>query len=173
MKMMVKCGTVPLVFFALVISLTGCMMHTNDEPPATQLQVREIQTRDFDTDNSKLVMKSMMNVLQDEGFIIKNAVVDLGLLSAEKNIDVENKSEMFMQIFLGGEHARWSKHQVLEASANVSEFGSKTRVRVNFQTKTIDNYGCPKNVETIKNPVYYQNFFEKVSKGLFLEEQAI
>ena len=151
--------------------LTGCV-HPQSEVPITQLQTREIQSRDFDIANSKLVMKSMMNVLQDEGFIIKNAVLDLGLLSAEKNIDVENKAKAVLVSLLVA-NARWSKQQILEASANVSEFGSKTRIRMNFQTKIVDNYGCPREVITLNDPLYYQEFFDKVGKGLFLQEQEI
>lgn len=154
------------------IMLTGCVPQKTEEP-MTQLQVREIQSRDFETTDSKLVMKSMMNVLQDEGFIIKNAVLELGLLSAEKNVDVENKTQAVFSALLGDPNARWSKFQILEASANVSEFGSKTRVRMNFQIKTIDNFGCPKDVVTIRDSLYYQVFFDKVSKGVFLQEQEI
>ena len=36
----------------------------------------------------KLVMKAMLNVLQDDGYVVKNAVVDLGLITATKEIDV-------------------------------------------------------------------------------------
>lgn len=152
--------------------LTGCV-HFPSEPPMTQLQVREIQTRDFDTSDTKLVMKSMMNVLQDEGFMIKNAVIDLGLLNAEKIRDVENTSKVMMARLLSGEYARWDKQQTVEASANVSEFGSKTRVRINFQIKTLDNFGCPQDVISVSDSLYYQRFFEKVSKGIFLQEQEI
>ena len=55
----------------------------------------------------------------------------------------------------------------------MSEFGSKTRVRMNFQTKTMDNYGCPKDVKSIKDPKYYQEFFDKVNKSIFLQEQGV
>jgi PBP1b-binding outer membrane lipoprotein LpoB len=156
---------------ACALLLTGCVQsHT---APMTQLQTREIQTRDFDTANTKLVMKTMMNVLQDEGFIVKNAVMDIGLLSAEKNIDVENTSKAVIAVLLGGAQARWSKQQTVEASANISEFGAKTRVRINFQTKLLDNFGCPQEVITITDLTYYRAFFDKVSKGLFLQEQGI
>lgn len=173
--MKLKNNHLMLLSMACVVSMmmSGCVHTSSEDPIATQLQTREIQSRDFDTNNVKMVMKSMMNVLQDEGFIIKNAVMDLGLLSAEKNINVENKAQAIAAtIFLGSE-ARWSKHQILEASANVSEFGSKTRVRINFQTKTIDNFGCPKDVMTIKDPLCYQVFFDKVGKGIFIQEQEI
>lgn len=161
-----------IITIGIVGLLTGCAPRPS-EPPPTQLQIREIQTREFATCDTKLVMKSMMNVLQDEGFIIKNAVVDLGLLSAEKNIDVENRAEAIFAAMFVGPQARWSKYQILEASANVSEFGPKTRIRINFQIKTLDNFGCPKDVITLNDPCYYQEFFEKVSKGIFIQEQDI
>lgn len=161
---------IPVVGFSF---LTGCAIHNYSEMPITQLQVREVQTREFDTCDTKLIMKSMMNVLQDEGFIIKNAVADLGLLSAEKNIDVENKSSAILCRMLAGNNARWSKQEILEASGNVTEYGSKTRVRMNFQTKTIDNFGCPQDIKTVNDPKFYQEFFDKVSKGIFIQEQGI
>jgi hypothetical protein len=164
--------TLLLPTLTILMVFTGCVRQTS-EKPITQLEIREIQSREFDTNDTKLVMKSMMNVLQDDGYIIKNAVCELGLLNAEKSIDVEDTFAATCMVILVSPNARWSKQQILEASANVSEYGSKTRIRMNFQTKTIDNFGCPKNVETVRNPKIYQDFFDKVSKGLFLQEQDI
>jgi len=172
MQMVKRCFSIPTIFLTWII-LTGCSHPNSSDGPLTQLQVREIQSMDFETDNTKLVMKSMMNVLQDEGFIIKNAVIDLGLLSAEKNINIEDKTQAIFMTLCVGNSARWDKQQILEASANVSEFGHKTRVRINFQTKTMDNFGCPKDVVTVKDPLHYQNFFEKVGKGIFIQEQDL
>lgn len=156
----------------LAVMLTGCAPHVT-EVPLTQLQIRELQTKEFETNNTKLVMKSMINVLQDEGFIVKNAVVEMGLLSAEKTVSVENKNDVFFAQLADGPNARWNKQEIIEASANVSEFGQKTRVRMNFQRKTLDNFGCPKDVVTLQDELYYQSFFEKVSKGIFIQEQEI
>jgi predicted metal-binding protein len=155
------------------IFFSGCMLRQQPETIMTPLQIREIQSRNFDTPDMKLVMKSMMNVLQDEGFMIKNAVIELGLLNSEKIIDVEDKTEAILCSLSGDCQRRWKKHQLLEASANVSEFGQQIRVRINFQSKIIDNLGCPCKVETIKDANFYQNFFEKVSKGIFIQEQEI
>ena len=159
-------------FLASVALLTGCAPTTVQAPP-TQLEIREIQTKEFDTPNTKLVLKSMMNVLQDEGYILKNVVPDVGLLSAEKNVDVENKTHAVLLKLIGDPNARWNKHNLVEVSANVSEFGSKTRVRINFQTKTFDNFGCANSVKSITDTEYYQSFFEKVSKGIFIEANEI
>jgi hypothetical protein len=75
----------PLALLAAMLA-AGCAVP--QEPERTQLEIREFQTRDFDTADPKLVMKAMLNVLQDEGYVVKNAVVDLGLITAAKETDL-------------------------------------------------------------------------------------
>ena len=67
-----------------------------------------------------MVMKSLLNVLQDDGFIVKNASVDLGLISATKEINVENKTEAIILGLLGGQNASWKKNSIIECSGNVT-----------------------------------------------------
>lgn len=163
--------TIPLIVFTALF--TGCALNNNDYEPLTQLEIREIQSREFECQDTKTVLKAMMNALQDEGFIIKNVVLDVGLLSAEKQIDIESSWHKFIGTNLGENQLRWKKYQVFEVSANITSFGQKVRVRVNLQTKTLDNVGNLMHVETNQNPFYYQNFFEKVDKGLFIQYQDI
>ncbi|MFP3868667.1 MAG: hypothetical protein ACLFUU_11005 [Desulfobacteraceae bacterium] len=154
------------------IFMIGCAT-TTYKPPKTQLQIREFQTREYDTKDVKMVMKALLNVLQDDGYIVKNANVDLGLLSAEKDVDVESKAQAFICALLAGQQARWKKHCILECSGNVSEHGDKTKVRINFQGKTIDNKGAVMAVNQIDDPNFYQEFFFKVDKGIFIGEQKL
>jgi hypothetical protein len=163
---------ISIIFVFVLLMFGGCTRRIPDTP-MTQLQIREIQSRDFDTKDTRLVMKSMMDVLQDEGYVIKNAVLDLGLLNAEKNIDIENRAVATRASMWGGRHARWEKQLILEASANVTEFGDKTRVRINFQVKKIDNLGLPVSSATSLDAQHYQYFFEKVSRGIFLQQEGI
>lgn len=158
-----------LIFLLLV---TGCVPRAS-EPPMTQLQIREIQTRAYSQSDMKMVMKAMINVLQDEGYMITNSSLDLGLLSAERNIDVESKFMRFLACFAEAQNARWDKHTTILANANVSSFGETTRVRMSFQSKTLDNFGCPSKITTLYDPCLYEDFFSKVSKALFLEEESL
>jgi hypothetical protein len=163
----------------LILALTctlvyGCASTTGvTEVPKTQLEIREYQTREYDTKDVKMVMKSLLNVLQDDGFIVKNASVDLGLISATKEINVENKTEAIILGLLGGQNASWKKNSIIECSGNVSEHGNVTRVRINFQAKTLDNRGNVINVGQITEPIYYHDFFTKVDKGIFLGKQKV
>ncbi len=193
------------IFFTLVLFTCSCLQIPPEAPPMTQLQVRAVQTREFDTTDIKLVTKSVMHVLQDEGFIIKNAVLDLGLVNAEKYIEKEspyhNNSHYHnsnndqygdIQFSLSSSRSRYkysrNQHQTrdekpvqpryevrrkYEASVNISEHGAKTRVRANFQITKIDNNSNPLSVKAILDQKYYQNFFDKVGKGIFIQESEI
>ena len=73
-------GLVTRSFIPFVLLLGACVAPTPPKPPRSQLEIRQEQTREYDTHDTRLVMKALLNVLQDDGFIVKNAVVDLHLL---------------------------------------------------------------------------------------------
>jgi hypothetical protein len=155
-----------------IFIVSGCAT-TGVNPQMTQLQIREFQTRIYETNDVKMIMKAMLNVLQDDGFIVKNAVTDLGLLSAEKTLDIENKGEAFLAVFFAGAQARWKKASVIECTANVSEYGNQSRVRVNFQLKILNNKREIVEVKQILDEKYYQDFFSKVDKGIFIQKEKL
>jgi len=164
--------TISITSFILIIFIFGCAT-TGTVPPKTQLQIREFQTRTFETNDIKMVMKALLNVLQDEGFIVKHASVELGLLNATKEVDIENKGEAVLLILLVGADARWKKNSIIECTGNVSEFGNQMRVRVNFQMKVMDNKGNVIKVGQIEDAKYYQDFFSKVDKGVFIQKEKL
>src|SRR5277367_3093524 len=67
----------------------GCAENSVVTPQKSQLEVRELQTRAYGTNDTQLVMKAMLNVLQDEDFVVRDSSTDLGLLSASKEVHVE------------------------------------------------------------------------------------
>lgn len=164
----------PLVaaFAALLIFTPGCAPK-NIEPPKTQLEIREIETRTYSSKNLKLVMKAVLNALQDEGFIVKSADKDLGFIAATKESDVEDSTEAFFVQLFGGANARYKKNSTVEASANISEFGKETKVRMVFQLKVVDNFGRPLDARRIEDPKVYQDFFTKVDKSVFFENEGL
>lgn len=50
----------------------------------SQLKLRQIQTRYFETDDKKATMESVIATLQDLGFVIDKASFDLGSISGTK-----------------------------------------------------------------------------------------
>jgi hypothetical protein len=161
------------ILFSFFCVITSCAPRQPEPPPKTQLEIREFQTRTFSTENVRLVMKSMLNVLQDEGYIVKNVALDLGFLTAAKEEDIEHSSDRFWMGLAAGKDARWIKHKIIEATCNVTEFGNQTRVRVNFQQKIMDNHAAIVTIKQITDEHFYQDFFSKVDKGIFIQEQNI
>lgn len=159
------------LFSFIALFFTGCSTFA-PAPQKTQLEIRQMQTHVYDVQDFHLVMKAMLNVLQDEGFMVKNVQLNLGFLTATKEVDVESR---MVRIWGGGFASpdRWLKMSILSATANVSEFGQRTKVRVNFQIKKVDNYGAVVGVYQVQSPEFYQDFFSKVSKSIFIQEENI
>ena len=180
---------VPVLAAAVAFVTAAC---APVQPPKTQLEVRQFQTRTFDTSDDKLVMKAMLNVLQDDGYVVKNAVVDLGLITATREVDLAPGASGgggggFLDtlggiVVLGGSgnvgiatggEPRFRKTEVLDFTGNVSEFGQQTKVRVSFQRKVLDNHGEVVDVRPVEDVDFYQNFFTRRDKGLFLQKEEL
>ena len=132
-----------------------------------------MQTRQYDIDDTKRAVKSVLNVLQDEGFIVKQAELELGFLYATKELDVEDKGDKAWAKFWHGSDAVWEKNSIIDCSANVTKYGNGMRMRVNFQRKVLDNQGRVTSITYIEDPLFYQQFFSKVDKGIFFEKEQI
>src|SRR5438093_1306049 len=70
----------------LILLLVGALGFAapTSHRPASQLQTRELQTRSYDTTDAAMVMKALVNVLQDDSFIVNTASGDIGLVTATK-----------------------------------------------------------------------------------------
>jgi len=197
-----------ILICAAALTLAGCGSSTKVAPPQkTALEIREMQTRSFTTTDQKMVMKSLLNVLQDEGFMVKNANTELGLLTAEKDVQEGGSSsstgttgssganntnglviglvELALRLTVAkdapssssgsssDDDDRWAKYRTIDCSANISEYGAETRVRVTFQVKVVDNKGAVMSVAQLDDPSFYQDFFAKVDKGIFIAKEKL
>jgi hypothetical protein len=164
-----------------VVFAAGCSASI---PPAkTALEVREIQTRTFDTPDTGLVMKAMLNVLQDDGYVVKNAVVDLGLITAAKETDLaprrtepaagELVTGSGLAVFGVQAPATFRKVEIQDFTGNVTAFGKQTRVRASFQRKILDNRGGVLRVAPIDDPKFYQDFFYRMDKSVYLQREQL
>lgn len=144
--------------------------------PMTQLEKRQFQTRTYDSSDKALVMKAMLNVLQDEGFIVYNANPLLGFIYGVKDFDTSDPNIDISKEF-GLSKARLNMNGVrvatVETTANVTEYGKSMRVRVNFKRKLLNVYGNAQFIDDINDENYYQEFFSKVDKAIFLQKQKI
>ena len=162
-------SSLPLLFLLAL----SCAPTAPVAPEKTQLQIREFQTRTFDVDDELMVMKAVTSVLLDEGYIIKDAVTELGIISATKEVDIESGGEKFLSILFFGSNARWAKNSTIESTVNVIKFGKQVKVRVIFQVKVMNNLGEVMNVYQVEDEKYYQDFFAKLDKGIFLQKEQL
>ena len=168
-----------LILFVLCLALPVPAKKQAQEDiitPMTQLEKRQFQTRTYDSSDKALVMKAMLNVLQDEGFIVYNANPLLGFIYGVKDFDTSDPNIDISKEF-GLSKARLNMNGVrvatVETTANVTEYGKSMRVRVNFKRKLLNVYGNAQFIDDINDENYYQEFFSKVDKAILLQKQTI
>jgi hypothetical protein len=164
----------------LLVTTVAAGCSAGIRPAKTQLEVRQYQTYAFDTPDSKLVMKGLFNVLQDDGYVVRNAVIELGLITATKETDLAPGRSGQTVLAFGGWYSRGlqdlpipQKIEVYDFTGNVTEFGPQTRVRVSFQRKVLDSRGNAVEVVSISDPVFYQDFFSRLDKSVYLQKERL
>lgn len=161
-----------IILGSVALLFVGCAPIANQNLK-TQLQVREFQTRMFNTSDTNEVLSAVIEAFQDQGFMVKNVVPQVGLVSAVREVDLEDSGQVFFRTFLLGQNAVWQKNATIEATANVKTQGKNTKVRATFQEKILDNRGGVDHVNTLEDPKFYQDFFDKIGKSIFIEKQKI
>ncbi len=156
----------PFSGLVVLVLLAGWTDRGSKRSGLPALQIREFQTRTYDTTDTAMVMKALLNVLQDEGFVIKTANTDLGLVTARKE---ESKPPRASCPFAESCVALVS----WDCSGNVSRFGAQTKVRVSVQQAGQSFTGHPLYSTEIEDPVYYQTFFSKVDKSVFIAKEKL
>jgi hypothetical protein len=170
-----------ILFLFFVIFAFGCftpvenqaLYRSTNNSNGSQLQTREFQTKVFDTEDSEVVLKAILNVLQDGGYSVKNLDFSAGYFNGQKetvrNIKLENGRVCpFKDSF--------------DATINVTKYGVQNKVRANFNYKFIlmeggDMLGSYPEYEFVNiqldDPQFYQDFFNKVDKAIFIENQKL
>ncbi|MDB6028542.1 MAG: hypothetical protein JWM68_4765 [Verrucomicrobiales bacterium] len=151
---------------AVSVLLGGCVTGSNSQQLQEQspLQIRARETRTYEDRDAKTTLKTVLDVLQDEGYLVDYGNTDLGLLHASKTTFDTVDQSWFWQNPLTTR---------LEATVNVSSFGGQMRVRINFQTKVSDSQGNVYWTALISDPKFYQEFFAKLDRGLFIQKQGL
>ena len=144
--------------------------------PMEQLQKREYQSRDFSTSDKTVVMKAILNALQDDGYIVYNANPLLGFIYGSKDFDMSDSNVDISKEF-GLSKSRLNlngiKVATIDVTANVTQFGDNMRVRVNFKRKLLNTYGNAQFIDDVSEEEFYTEFYKKVDQSLYLLKQKI
>lgn len=241
------------VFALALLLLGGCANHAQVSKDMLTLtpqsmQMRQLQTKRYDTGDEKMVLQASASVLQDLGFQLDESTPDLGIIVGSKRRDATDAGQVALAIFitaLGGKPVPIDDHQTIRVSlvtapmarakggaekntltpeaiaassarlsarlkahydeelkrllprdeaANAGaylcslavktfsddlttrmqhrDFGA-TRVRVTFQRVVVNTQGQVSLMEALAEPAMYQEFYEKLSKSVFLEANDI
>lgn len=129
----------------LLLLMNGCASTTQQvfTTEESQAKLRSVQTRAFDTNDKNKMMRNVISTLQDLDFVIDNADLLLGSVSATK--------------FANNQTA-------VKATVTVRDRGEKQLlVRLNVQ------YG----LKAIEDPEPYQDFFNSLGKAIFLTAHQV
>src|SRR5687767_9729778 len=127
------------VFFLILGGCATPFSPLNDSP-RSPLQVRAMETRTYGGNDTKTTLKTMLNVLQDEGFLVDYAHTEMGLLHASKTI-LGSLSPGFSLPVPVIPFTPGGFFTTLDATVNVSDFGDGARVRVSFHQKLSSGAG--------------------------------
>ena len=165
------------IIFVMCMVLPAYAKRQEEEiiTPMTQLQKRNFQTRTYSSNDKVLIMKSLLNVFQDEGYMVYNVNSLLGFIYSVKDFDTTDPNVDISKEF-GYTKSRLNyngiKVATVESVANVTEYGDNVRVRVNFKRKLLNEYGNAQLVEDIDEAPFYDEFYSKVDNALNLQKQT-
>lgn len=162
--------------------LVGCQQTIPKEAlqlSATSLEDRQLQTRRFDTHNEEQLLASSAAVLQDLGFSLDESETKLGLIVGSKQRDATEAGQIAGAIVMAALFGvavpvdSEQKIRVSIATKAVNEENTQHSVRVTFQRVVWNTQGQVSKSEMLKDAHLYQQFFEKLSKSVFLEAHSI
>lgn len=147
------------------------------------LKQRQVETRRYDGILEMELVIACANVLQDLGFNLENSETKLGVITASKERDASHGGEIAAAVvlsLLSGVAVPFSKDQTIRVALVVRPIiDSKDKpmaeshfVRITFQ-RIVRKSDNSVHYETLTDPVLFKDFFEKVSKSVFLEAQKI
>ncbi|MGO1080047.1 hypothetical protein [Inquilinus sp. CA228] len=142
------------------------------------LQMRQLQTRRFDSADEGKLLQSSAGVLQDLGFTIDQSDTTVGVIAASKNRDATETGQVVGAVLLSmlsGVPQAFDKDQKIKASLVTRPIGDgkSTAVRVTFQRYVWNSRGQVSKVEGLNDPQLYKEFFDKLSQSVFLTANEI
>lgn len=187
-----------LVAFSLLFA-AGCVTLPENamELSPDSLKQRQLQTRRVEGIDEKALLAASVGVLQDLGFNVDEAETRLGVIVASKKrsavdtADIITSSletlavEIVFALVFGDDEREGDIHFDVTQKIRISivtrpaldSSGQPLQdtqvIRVTIQRLVWDDEGNLSREESIEDPKVYQKFFDRLSKSIFLELQAI
>jgi len=141
------------------------------------LKHRQLQTRRFETADEKRILSACAALLQDLGFTIDESETELGVLVGSKMRSAVDATQIVGAVLfavLSGVVISVDKEQLMRACVVTRPAGPDCHaLRVTFQRIVFNTMGQVSRREMINDIKIYNDFFEKLSKSVFLEAQGV
>jgi hypothetical protein len=140
------------------------------------LERRQISSRRFETAQEKQLLMSSAGLLQDLGFTIDDSETGLGLVVASKDRSAVEGGQVAGKVAMAvlfRANVAIDKNQKLRASIVTRPIENGVVLRATFQRIVWNDQGQISRLEMLDDPKVYQEFFDKLSKAVFLEAQSI
>lgn len=164
-----------------IFFLAGCVTIPEDafQLSATSLEDRQMQSRIFETKKETELLSAGISVLQDMGYSIDETEKDAGVVTASKKADATDGGQVVAAVFLallgGGAVAIDSVQNIRVSFVTLPSKLDRNGylARVTFQRIIWNTQGMVSKAETLKEEEIYVEFFDKLSKSVFLEAYKI
>jgi hypothetical protein len=161
--------------------LVGCQQGVPKEAlrlSPDSLQRRQAQTRVFQTGDEAELLSASAALLQDLGFTLDESEVDLGVIVASKNRDATEVGQVVgavaLAVLLGTRFPVDDEQKIRAALVTRALEGRRGyAVRLTIQRIVWNTDGQVSKTEPIDDERIYQEFFDKLSKSVFLEAQEL
>jgi len=169
------------VAVSVAVSVAGCVsMPENLLVTSPQsLERRQVEARKFTGIQEPNLVSAVGAVIQDLGFTLEGSETKLGLIVAQKDRDATQAGEVVAAVLialLGGGQTAISRDQKIRVSVVILPTADKLKdswvIRATFQ-RIVTRTDNSQFAETLADPKLHTEFFEKLSKAVFLEAQKI
>jgi len=170
-----------IIAACVAFSLTGCVSMPENllATSPKSLERRQIEARKFTGIQEPNLVSAVGSVIQDLGFTLEGSETKLGLIVAHKDRDATQAGEVVAAVLialLGGGQTAISRDQKVRVSVVILPTTDKVKeswqVRATFQ-RIVTRTDNTQFAETLVDPKLHTEFFEKLSKAVFLEAQRI
>jgi len=171
-----------LALFSLsLLLISGCGSIPKDALLLTHesLQQRQLQTKRFDTADEEMILSASAALLQDLGFTIQESETELGVLLGTKNRSATDAGQITAAVTMAvlfGVNMATDKEQLMRASVVTHPIGNPVTsiaVRVTFQRIVWNTRNEITKQELLTDESIYVEFFQKLSKSVFLEANEL
>ena len=143
---------------------------------ASQVKMRALQTRVYDTTDKRKTMQAVVSTLQDLFFDIEVLDEELGLLSAKKLFHQSGGWENHPSYY------NYKTNSLIIFQTNYRTYGpfqyrnDLTRITVTVRprgkTQLMVRASVQYNIRAVEDPELYQKFFKTLGQSMFISAQA-